>query len=259
MELSLKSKTGTYNSAEEYFDFICETSGYPPLYKKFETDNIISDGLKLHLDVYNFAPSSPTVVFIPGTAIYSMCYAEILYLLGKSGYNIVAFDPRGHGRSEGERGVYSIEELMVDTKNVISFAIERFNEMTEALNSQNRRLMKRQSSHGGSKLFCLNLPRKGAKARGRWLPKQRRMRVLQGSTVARSAAESLPHEYHSLRNRLIRVGIIVEQEGEFRFTRDYIFDSASEAASVVAGNSRSGFESWKDSKGRTLQQLGIKR
>jgi pimeloyl-ACP methyl ester carboxylesterase len=119
----------------EYFDFLSETLGYPPLHRNFTSDVVESDGLKLHIDVYEYNPKAPTVIFIPGTAIYAMCYAELMYKIGESGYNVIGIDPRGHGRSQGERGNYTVEEIMKDVENVISYAIDRFNNKVSLMGS----------------------------------------------------------------------------------------------------------------------------
>ena len=121
------SKDKTFNTLHDYFDYIAETIGYPRVHDYFKTDWVMSDGLKLHVDVYEHDPSAPTIVFIPGTAIYALCYGELLYKLGMSGYNVIGFDPRGHGQSEGVRGDYTISEIMKDAENVITYAINRFN------------------------------------------------------------------------------------------------------------------------------------
>ncbi|HXH18594.1 MAG TPA: alpha/beta fold hydrolase [Chitinophagales bacterium] len=126
--IELRSKGRVFHSVQEYFDFITHELGYPPLYKHFTEDWVESDGRRLHLDIYEVSRSAPTIVFVPGTAIYALCYGEFLYKLGTSGYNIVGLDPRGHGRSEGTRGDYSIPELMTDIANTITYAISRFNE-----------------------------------------------------------------------------------------------------------------------------------
>lgn len=131
----LASKERQYHSLEEYFDFIAETTGYPRLYKAFNTDFIYSDGIKLHIDFIEYAKDAPTVVFLPGTALYAMCYAEFLFKLSQRGYNVIGFDPRGHGRSEGARGDYSIEELMRDTQNVISYAYHRYGDNVSLMGS----------------------------------------------------------------------------------------------------------------------------
>lgn len=83
-------------------------------------------GVELSLYLYESSPGDPCVVFVPGTSVYALLYAEFLSKLSKRGFNVVAFDPRGHGLSSGRRGSYNIGQLVEDTKNVISFAIERY-------------------------------------------------------------------------------------------------------------------------------------
>ena len=129
------SKDKTFNTLNEYFEHIVETVGFPPVHKYFKSDTLISDGIKIHVDVFEFDASAPTLVFIPGTAIYGLCYGDLLYKLGQTGYNIVSFDPRGHGQSEGARGDYSITDIMTDAGNVITYAINRFNTKVSLMGS----------------------------------------------------------------------------------------------------------------------------
>lgn len=67
-------KDKKFASLNEYFDYIVETVGFPPVHTYFKNDTIISDGLKLHVDVYEYDAMAPTLVFIPGTAMYALCY-----------------------------------------------------------------------------------------------------------------------------------------------------------------------------------------
>lgn len=130
-----KSKDKTFNTLHAYFEHIAETINYPRVHEYFKTDWVISDGLKIHVDVFEYDPYAPTIVFIPGTAIYALCYGELLYKLGMSGYNVIGFDPRGHGQSEGVRGDYTISEIMKDAENVITYAINRFNNKVSLMGS----------------------------------------------------------------------------------------------------------------------------
>ena len=41
----------------------------------------------------------------------------------------------------------------------------------------------------------------------------------------------------------------------YSFTRDYVLESASAAASVVLGAGMNGLTNWKDAEGRTLKEL----
>jgi pimeloyl-ACP methyl ester carboxylesterase len=129
------SKGRTFATLHDYFDHISETLNFPRAHEYFKSDWVISDGLKLHVDVYEYGKNAPTVVFIPGTAIYALCYGELLLKIGQLGYNVVGFDPRGHGQSEGVRGDYTISEIMKDAGNVISYAIEKFNPRVSLMGS----------------------------------------------------------------------------------------------------------------------------
>ena len=125
----------THNGLQEYFDHIAEKTEKPPYRRHFTSGEVISDGLKIHLDIYEYHPKAPNIVFIPGTAIYSLCYAEVMYKLGQQGYNIIGVDPRGHGRSEGKRGDYTIMEIMKDVENTIELVSKRFNDKISLMGS----------------------------------------------------------------------------------------------------------------------------
>jgi pimeloyl-ACP methyl ester carboxylesterase len=58
-----------------------------------------------------------------------------MWKLGEQGFNVIGFDPRGHGQSEGTRGDYTIGEIMRDAENVITWAIQRFNENVSVIGS----------------------------------------------------------------------------------------------------------------------------
>lgn len=107
-------------------------------------------------------------------------------------------------------------------------------------------------------VFTFYLPRKRVVARGRW-QRSGKMVVLKGSTIARKPVSAMKEDYRNLRQKLIALGIIEEVNGALTFTRDYSFDNPSIAACVIEGGSRSGYESWKDSKERTIRQLGFSR
>lgn len=91
-----------------------------------EQSYIKANGFRLHLDVLANGNGYPTVVFIPGTSVYAQVYMELLNALCKAGFNVVAFDPRGHGRSSGPRGNYAIDDIVQDALAVVAYARKRF-------------------------------------------------------------------------------------------------------------------------------------
>ncbi len=109
-----------------YFDDLAGKRGVENWFDRFEQDSTVSDGIHIHLDVIEVDRGRPTVVFMPGTNAYALLYGEFLAALAGRGYNIVGFDPRGHGRSGGDRGSYTIPELVSDMASAVSYARERF-------------------------------------------------------------------------------------------------------------------------------------
>ena len=140
-----------FETPKDYFQYMVDELGFPDIVDYFESKLIPSGNLKLNIDIYTTNKNAPTVVFVPGTSVYGLCYAEVLYEIAKQGYNIVAMDPRGHGRSEGSRGDYTIDELMLDVENVVKYAKTNFNEKVSLIGS----------SQGG--IVCFYLAAKGIK------------------------------------------------------------------------------------------------
>ena len=118
----MEYKGQNFASPDEYFKYLLQENDMPDVLSCFEEENIDVEGSRLHLRVLRSNIKAPTVVFLPGTATYAMCYAEFLYLLYKGGVNVVGIDPRGHGQSGGTRGHYSIDSLMVDVRAVVDYA-----------------------------------------------------------------------------------------------------------------------------------------
>lgn len=110
-----------------YLEGLLEEAGLDPrLLETIRTDTVTSDGILLHLDIFEATRGDPVVVFVPGTAVYALVYAEFMYKLSLQGFHVIGFDPRGHGRSQGLRGSYTVQELVRDTEAVIRYAREHF-------------------------------------------------------------------------------------------------------------------------------------
>lgn len=94
--------------------------------KSLEETDIDANGVRLHLSVFAQGKNAPTLVFIPGTSVYAQIYIDFMYRIYRQGFNVVGFDPRGHGLSGGRRGDYTIDELVADTRAVVNYARQRF-------------------------------------------------------------------------------------------------------------------------------------
>ena len=91
-----------------------------------EETYIAANGNRLHLMIAAVGKNAPTLVFIPGTTAYAQVYAQFCYDMYREGFNVIGFDPRGHGLSNGPRGNYTINELVDDALAVAKYARERF-------------------------------------------------------------------------------------------------------------------------------------
>lgn len=86
-----------------------------------------ANGVRLHLDILESPEAeAPVLVFIPGTAVYAGIYVEFLQAMKGRGFTVIGFDPRGHGRSSGLRGDYTMDTIVEDALAVVSYARKRF-------------------------------------------------------------------------------------------------------------------------------------
>lgn len=94
--------------------------------KRLDQNWIFANGVPLHIDVLTYKHGAPTVVFVPGTAAYAEIYVQYMFALNENGFNVVGYDPRGHGRSGGPRGDFTVTELYKDAIAIGRYAKERF-------------------------------------------------------------------------------------------------------------------------------------
>jgi len=79
--------------------------------------------------------------------------------------------------------------------------------------------------------------------------------VFSGSTARAKEVPSATSFVTGLRAQLIAEGIIAGDGPSLRFTRDYLFNSPSAAASAVLARNANGRTEWKDAQGRTLHEI----
>ena len=75
--------------------------------------------------------------------------------------------------------------------------------------------------------------------------------VLKGSTCRKENVYSLKRDRVSLKDKLIKDGILKENVDVYIFEEDTIFNSTSQAASIILGAQTSGPQVWKDENGNT--------
>ena len=81
--------------------------------------------------------------------------------------------------------------------------------------------------------------------------------VYKGSEMAVDSVKSLQSYNEVLRQRFIEEGKVVQRDKKFIFTQDTLFSSPSSAASVLLGSSRNGLDVWKNSEGKSLNEIEI--
>lgn len=59
----------------------------------------------------------------------------------------------------------------------------------------------------------------------------------------------------SSRRKLINLGVLVDEGGQYRFSQEYVFSSPSLAAGVVLGRRANGRIEWKTKDGKTLKEV----
>ena len=79
--------------------------------------------------------------------------------------------------------------------------------------------------------------------------------LLAGSQISKKSSESMPGKSKSIKEKMIEDGVLEAHSGYYLLTKDKLISSSSYAASLVAGNSRSGPQSWKTSEGEMLKAL----
>ena len=66
-----------FNTPNDYFKHLLEENGMPSILSDFTEETIKVGGLSVYLRVLRTNEDAPTAVFVPGTATYAMCYAEL--------------------------------------------------------------------------------------------------------------------------------------------------------------------------------------
>jgi hypothetical protein len=79
--------------------------------------------------------------------------------------------------------------------------------------------------------------------------------VLSGSDANTNPQPSLSAGYRLRYQQLIDSSVLVPNGGKYKFAKDYLFPSPSQAAAVIVGYSVNGRDAWKTSSGRTWAEI----
>lgn len=112
----------------EYGRSLMSNVGMKHLWGTWREELLPLPGRDLMLYHFESFPMDPVVVFVPGTSVYALLYLEFMHKLSRRGFNVVGFDPTGHGRSGGKRGSYTLGTQVEDARAVIGRAVEVYND-----------------------------------------------------------------------------------------------------------------------------------
>jgi hypothetical protein len=94
----------------------------------------------------------------------------------------------------------------------------------------------------------------GPDARGEGEDRSDGFLVFAGATARIEETGSLSEAFSRVRGRLVKTGALVEEDGVFRLTEDYLFKSPSTAAMTLLSRTANGRTEWKDVDGVTLKE-----
>jgi hypothetical protein len=79
--------------------------------------------------------------------------------------------------------------------------------------------------------------------------------LLKGSKISYNTSASMPGKSSTIKAQMIREGLLENMGDHYLLVKDKLISSSSYAASLVAGNSRSGPQSWKTPNGELLKTI----
>ena len=124
----MNKRVPSEEEARAYAKSLLERVGLGELYDTWTEERLDLGDRELALYHFKGEPGDPVMVFVPGTSVYALLYTEYMYKLSKQGFNVLGFDPRGHGMSSGKRGVYTLGRLVEDALAVIDHAVATYND-----------------------------------------------------------------------------------------------------------------------------------
>ena len=104
-------------------------------------------------------------------------------------------------------------------------------------------------------MLFINVAKEGREAQAKGYKTTTGFIVLENSVSPQSVVPSFPEGYSKLRKKLLRNSILIKEDGILRFTKDYCFNSATEAAAIVMGRPANGLIVWRNKEGKPLKEL----
>jgi len=94
---------------------------------------------------------------------------------------------------------------------------------------------------------------RNAKAKGQ--PTQEGFIVYKDSQMASETVPSIPKWIENIRTQLIEDKVVINENGNLKFTHNHLFNSPSASAAVIMGRSANGLKEWKNKDGISLGEV----
>ncbi len=94
----------------------------------FQDIRIDSGRYNLYGKLYLIDKNLPTILLLHGLGFHSFEYDELAPLLVEQGYNCLALDFRCCGKSEGERGYWTLKDYIEDTNSALDYIRAEIND-----------------------------------------------------------------------------------------------------------------------------------
>lgn len=96
--------------------------------KNLEEVWIKSAGDRIHLDVYTYSNTSPTIVFSHGIAGFGRLLTPYAYKLFNGGFNVILPDLKGYGHNKEKKGHWAFSDLVSNIIDSYNYAKSKFND-----------------------------------------------------------------------------------------------------------------------------------
>ena len=143
----------------------------------------------------------------------------------------------------------AMEEFIDNIRIVLGSLGHRVLEMISPVAESNDEVKKDDSIGDYTLFFKTN----GLTAKGRVVDDG--FLLLSGSQLSNRSSKSLSEKNIAIKNQMLDDGVLQDESGHLLLVKDKLLRSSSSAADLVAGNSRSGPQSWKTEGNELLKSL----
>jgi pimeloyl-ACP methyl ester carboxylesterase len=94
---------------------------------------IRSRNINLSLKYFEKSQDAPNILWVVGTGCHSLYLAELGYHMHLRGFNTFGIDFQGHGESDGERGDFTLSELVRNCIDATAYISNKYNRRVGAV------------------------------------------------------------------------------------------------------------------------------